>query len=81
MWANLPLRNTRAGAAGQSYQWQSLAWQTASSQWPPGTVHELTDLRPVGGQENKVNKQKNKINDMMKRGGNGGRGIHKRGKQ
>lgn len=39
----------KTSTAGQSYQWRSLAWQTASSQWPLETVRGLTDLRPAGG--------------------------------
>lgn len=78
MWANQcpPSRKTGTSAAGQSYRWQSLAWQTASSQWPLETVRELTDLRPAGGGEQKL--ENKNINAMMKRGGNRGPGWAKR---
>ena len=46
-----PWRKTAASAAGQTYRWRSLAWQTASSQRPLENVHELTDLRPAGGEQ------------------------------
>lgn len=71
MWANpslSPSSKTRAGIAGQAYQWQSLAWQTLSSLWPLETAHELTHLHPAGGGEReKINQNPELGKDMAQR--------------